>query len=164
MVAGGNLYVQEQLGIGMHTAQPRPYSLIGAACDYVPVHEILHAVSRQEESRLVREWILRSTAPPPNAHPLMHGSPQPALTSLAELGLSQAAALNQLIRRHPELFDPARVPRQAERDDLQRPAPQIGRPSPTTAADMIVDGVVSPAATGGRGAEPAVAGPVAPPL
>ncbi|MBX3013511.1 MAG: hypothetical protein KF832_18470 [Caldilineaceae bacterium] len=61
IVAGGNLFVQEQLGVGMHTGEGRAYSLIGAAGDYVPLAQVLHAVNRQEESRLVREWVLRNS-------------------------------------------------------------------------------------------------------
>jgi len=61
IVAGGNLYVQEQLGVGIHRDDARVYSLIGAAGDYVPLAQVLQAVNRQEESRLVREWVLRNS-------------------------------------------------------------------------------------------------------
>lgn len=61
IVAGGNLFVQEQLGVGIHTGEGRAYSLIGAAGDYVPLAQVLQAVNRQEESRLVREWVLRTS-------------------------------------------------------------------------------------------------------
>ncbi len=61
IVASGDLFIQEQLGIGLHIAAERPYSLIGAAGDYAPIDQILHAVNRQVESRLVREWVLRAS-------------------------------------------------------------------------------------------------------
>ncbi len=61
IVAGGNLYMQEQMGVGMYAGQGRPYSLFGAAGDYVPLAQVLQAVNRQEESRLVREWVLRNS-------------------------------------------------------------------------------------------------------
>jgi len=61
IVAGGNLYMQEQLGVGMYAGEGRPYSLLGAAGDYVPLTQVLQAVNRQEESRLVREWVLRNS-------------------------------------------------------------------------------------------------------
>lgn len=61
IVAGGNLYMQEQLGVGIYAGEGRPYSLLGAAGDYVPLAQVLHAVNRQEESRLVREWILHNS-------------------------------------------------------------------------------------------------------
>jgi hypothetical protein len=62
--AGGNLFIQEQLGLGTTAGDARPYSVIGAACDYVPLAPIFHAVNRQEESRLVREWVLRNSDDP----------------------------------------------------------------------------------------------------
>ncbi|MCC7017945.1 MAG: hypothetical protein IT564_12150, partial [Rhodospirillales bacterium] len=97
IVAGGNLFVQEQLGVGIHAGEGRAYSLIGAAGDYVPLTQVLHAVNRQEESRLVRDWVLRNSdqssaggvgapAPtPPGAHQLMELdlTPQSVLTQLA---------------------------------------------------------------------------------
>ncbi|MEZ4863509.1 MAG: hypothetical protein R3C14_19475 [Caldilineaceae bacterium] len=61
IVAGGNLYIQEQLGVGVHGGDGRAYSLIGAAGDYVPIAQLLQSVNRQEESRLVREWVLRNS-------------------------------------------------------------------------------------------------------
>ena len=102
IVGGGNLLIQEQLGVGIRPGDNRPYSLIGATGDYVPVQQLLHTVNRQEESRLVREWILRST-PTPSANPLVRQS-GPALVSLEKLGLTQAAALEQLTARTPGLF------------------------------------------------------------
>ena len=109
-VAGSaDLFVEEQLGYGLRGGEHRPYSLVGASADYVPVQQILHAVNRQEESRLVREWVLRNTpeAAAPT-HPLAklinadHGSP-----TLRELGFSQPAALTQLAARLPQLFGDA---------------------------------------------------------
>jgi len=107
IVPGGNLYLQEQLGIGMQRGEVRPYSLIGAATDYVPVAQVLHAVNRQEESRLVREWVLHST-PDEAGNPLLRaiskssGHRPPA--TLHDLGLDQSAALTQLTLRLPGLF------------------------------------------------------------
>ncbi len=60
-VAGGNLFIQEQLGLGVVAGEARPYSVLGAASDYVPLTQMFHAVNRQEESRLVREWVLRNS-------------------------------------------------------------------------------------------------------
>lgn len=61
IIAGGNLYMQEQLGVGLYAGEGRPYSLLGAAGDYVPLAQVLQAVNRQEEGRLVREWVLRNS-------------------------------------------------------------------------------------------------------
>ena len=108
IVGSGDLYIQEQLGYALRAGDQRPYSLIGAAADYVPLQHVLHAVNRQEESRLVREWVLRSTPNEPKSaptHPLarlsgLHaGSP-----TLAELGFTQARSLQQLALRMPNLF------------------------------------------------------------
>lgn len=106
-VAGSaDLFVQEQLGYGLRAGDNRPYSLIGASADYVPVQQILHAVNRQEESRLVREWVLRSSpdAPVPS-HPLARMmQADPASPRLSEMGFSPRFALAQLAARMPQLF------------------------------------------------------------
>ena len=119
-IAGSaDLFVQEQLGYGLRAADQRPYSLVGAAADYVPVQQILHAVNRQEESRLVHEWVLRSSpdAPVPN-HPLAKMMRvDPASPSLRDLGFSQHTALTKLAARMPQLF---------------------GNPSPSTVTDLTV--------------------------
>lgn len=105
VVGSGDLFIQEQLGFAVHTADARPYSLIGASADYVPVNQILHAVNRREESRLVREWVLRNTPDETQPHPLarlLERHPDP---TLAELGFSQAKALHNLAARLPDLYD-----------------------------------------------------------
>ena len=121
IVAGGNLFIQEQLGLGIHHGEKRPYSLIGAASDYVPVSQILHAVNRQEESRLVRDWVLRST-PAPSANPLQRRAAVPAPKSLDEFGFTTGRALAQLVVRHPDLYA-NRKPRTIE--DLRVPRTYI---------------------------------------
>lgn len=119
VVGSGDLYIQEQLGFTIHTpGEKRPYSLIGAAGDYVPLQQILHAVNRQEESRLVREWVLRNTpgsslgsqngigeaaqATPPAPEPRAGDLPY---ASLADLGFTERDALAQMARRMPDLFE-----------------------------------------------------------
>lgn len=128
IVAGGNLFIQEQLGIGLRVGDGRPYSLLGAAGDYVPVSQILHAINRQEESRLVREWVLRSTPHAPN--PLVRTAP-PQLVSLADLGLVQPAALAQVTARTPSLFvdqEPVEIDDLAVKRDFIWPATLSGAP------------------------------------
>lgn len=105
LIAGsGDLYIQEQLGFSIHGSEERPYSLVGAAGDYVPVNQILHAVNRQEESRLVREWVLRNTPEEAQNHPLAQRSRGQPGPTLAELGFTQARALEILAARMPELY------------------------------------------------------------
>jgi hypothetical protein len=116
IVAGGNLYVQEQLGVGMHNGEGRAYSLIGAAGDYVPVAQVLHAVNRQEESRLVREWVLRNSDK--GATNLAGTLEQtPSATELASLDLTPQSVLAQLtphlndllVKPDPTTIDELRV-------------------------------------------------------
>jgi hypothetical protein len=104
VVGSGDLYIQEQLGFSAHGSEQRPYSLVGAAADYVPVNQILHAVNRQEESRLVREWVLRNTPEEAQNHPIAQRSRGQPGPTLAELGLTQARALEILAERMPELY------------------------------------------------------------
>jgi hypothetical protein len=99
-VAGGNLFIGEQLGYGGHAGEGRPYSLIGAACDHVPLAPIFHAVNRQEESRLVREWVLRNTED--EGAPLAEsGDGVPNLSGM------EAAAVAQATLRLPGVLTPS---------------------------------------------------------
>ncbi len=129
IVGGGNLFIQEQLGIGLRAGDGRSYSLLGAAADTVPVSRILHAINRQEESRLVREWVLRSTPNP--THPLIRGAAPPQLVSLAELGLEPTTALTQASGRAPNLFStepPESIADLTVRRDYIWPASLAGAP------------------------------------
>ncbi len=89
----GNQYVEEQLGIDLRNAHERPYSLLGAASDYVPLDYVFQAVHQQEEKRLVREVILGST-------PAETGQ----IPSLSDLGITQAQVVAQLVAQMPDLF------------------------------------------------------------
>lgn len=110
VVGSGDLYIQEQIGFAVHGGEDRIYSLIGAAGDYVPVNQILHAVNRQEESRLVREWVLRHSPEDGHQRPLARMLNHTPAPSLAELGFSESRALKRLVARIPGLYandDPA---------------------------------------------------------
>ncbi len=104
IVGSGDLFIQEQLGFTVHGSENRIYSLIGAAADYVPVNQILHAVNRQEESRLVREWVLRHQPEKPTSRPLARAAENQPGPTLAELGFTPARALATLAARMPELY------------------------------------------------------------
>lgn len=91
VTADGGHFVEEQLGIDLRNAQERPYSLLGASADYVPLDYLFQAVHQQEEKRLVREVLLR------------RGEETP-LRSLADLGADRAQVLAQLVMERPELF------------------------------------------------------------
>ncbi|MEZ4712556.1 MAG: hypothetical protein R3A44_35540 [Caldilineaceae bacterium] len=112
IVANGDLFVQEQVGLGLHgidyhTGNKHPYSLIGAATDYVPVSEILRAVNRQEGRRLAHQWALRATqqetANPDLPAETVERNTNPSAT-LANLGLTEAQALLLFTARAPEMF------------------------------------------------------------
>lgn len=102
IVAGGNLFVQEQLGVGIHAGEGRAYSLIGAAGDYVPLTQVLHAVNRQEESRLVRDWVLRNSDKATVTDPGTQTQATAETTQLMELDLTPQSVLTQLA---PHLSD-----------------------------------------------------------
>jgi hypothetical protein len=89
----GNQYIEEQLGIDLRNAHERPYSLMGAAGDYVPLDYIFSAVHQQEEKRLIREVILAEES-----------SPEEAAASLTDLAITQDQVIAQLIAQMPDLF------------------------------------------------------------
>ena len=102
-VGGGNLLIQEQLGYSLYAGEVRPYSLVGAATDYVPIAQLLHAVNRQEESRLVREWVLRNTDEEPTAtNPLTRPASHATSPTMNDMGMTQKEALAQLMLRLPD--------------------------------------------------------------
>jgi len=146
VVAGGNLYVQEQLGVGMHGSEGRPYSLVGAGGDYVPITPLLQAVNRQEESRLVREWVLRNSDPAllANVDLLeLRGPTLDGTTELITLELTQEKVLAQLANhlgdvlaeRNPTAVDQLKV---AQAFVLPQPtAQQLRRVRPTRWSDAL---------------------------
>ncbi len=90
----GNQFIEEQLGIDLRNAEERPYSLMGAAGDYVPLDYLFQAVHQQEEKRLVREVIL-------GAERAQEDAP---IASLADLGITQTQVVAQLVAQMPDLF------------------------------------------------------------
>jgi len=143
ILANGNLFIEEQMGMGLRIDPQRPYSIMGAASDYVPLSSILYSVSRQEEGRLVREWVLKNSEQ-------MNGEQveeQPENIevdgpSLADIGLTQTRALVQLALRFPNLFQdetpndirelevaPNFTLPPAVREDLRGIAPRHWRPA-----------------------------------
>lgn len=94
IAAEGNSYVEEQVGIDLRDSNERPYSLLGAAADVVPLDYLFEAVDQQEEKRLVREQVLS------------HGEDENLreVSSLADLGATPDLVLAQLVARLPDLF------------------------------------------------------------
>lgn len=93
ITADGAAFVDEQLGIDLRNGAERPYSLLGAAADYVPLDYIFQAVQGQEEKRLLREQILTGPEEPD------------APATLQELGATPPQVLGQLIAQMPGLFE-----------------------------------------------------------
>lgn len=91
--------IQEQLGAGARILEQRPFSILGAATDYVPLDAILQAAGQQEEKRLARQFILGDLDP---ANLSAADLPYPDLSGL---GIAPAQALAQLVVRHPDLFE-----------------------------------------------------------
>ena len=112
IVANGDPFMQEQVGLGLHgidhhSGKKHPYSLIGAATDYVPLSEILRAVNRQEGRRLAHQWALRATqqeTADPDLPAETIANMMNASATLAELGLTEAQALLLFTARAPEMF------------------------------------------------------------
>lgn len=147
IVAGGNLYMQEQLGVGMYAGEGRPYSLLGAAGDYVPLAQVLQAVNRQEESRLVREWVLRNSDKVDAdayemAQPLPADAEDVASTYVTQ-DLAQARVLGQLASHLDELLEnraPAKIEELAVDSAFVLPQPtaqQLRRVRPSRWHDAL---------------------------
>ena len=114
IAADGAAYIDEQVGIDLRNASKRPYSLLGAAADYVPLDYIFHAAQEHEGKRLVQERILSQVgpdAPPvaahsgwqePTAGPAAVAAP---MATLQELGATSQQVLIQLAEQMPDLFD-----------------------------------------------------------
>ncbi len=103
--ADGAAYIDEQVGIDLRNASDRPYSLLGAAADYVPLDYIFQAAQEHEGKRLVREQVLFQQGSPDVAPvPGVAGNNEP-LASLQMLGATSHQVLTRLIEQMPDLFD-----------------------------------------------------------
>ncbi len=109
IAADGAAYIDEQVGIDLRNAGDRPYSLLGAAADHVPLDYIFRAAQQHEGKRLVREQVLLQPASVLDAP--VPGTPGPGsvdrlepLASLQHLGATSHQVLNRLIEQMPDLF------------------------------------------------------------
>ena len=109
IAADGAAYIDEQVGIDLRNASERPYSLLGAAADHVPLDYIFRAAQQHEGKRLVREQVLLQHGSADGAP--VAGSPAASaadrlepLASLQYLGATSHQVLNRLIEQMPELF------------------------------------------------------------
>lgn len=102
IAADGASYIDEQVGIDLRNAGERPYSLLGAAADHVPLDYIFRAAQEHEGRRIVREQVLLQ---PGNADgPSVAGAFEPP-ASLQHLGATTHQVLSRLIEQMPDLFN-----------------------------------------------------------
>ncbi|MXZ19296.1 MAG: hypothetical protein F4Y84_01540 [Caldilineaceae bacterium SB0665_bin_25] len=110
IAADGAAYIDEQVGIDLRNASERPYSLLGAAADHVPLDYIFRAAQQHEGKRLVREQVLlqpgSADGSPAAGSPLTGAANHlESLASLQHLGATSHQALNRLIGQMPDLFN-----------------------------------------------------------
>ena len=133
IAADGAAYIDEQVGIDLRNASERPYSLLGAAADHVPLDYIFRAAQQHEGKRLVREQVLLQPASALGAP--VPGTPGPGpvdrlepLASLQHLGATSHQVLNRLIEQMPDLF------RELNPESIQDLAVHSGYVLPSAAA------------------------------
>ena len=107
IAADGAAYVDEQVGIDLRNASDRPYSLLGAAADYVPLDYIFQTAQEYEGKRLLREQVLPGGPEGASglAAPVAAADNMEPLAPLQVLGATSQQVLIQLIEQMPELFD-----------------------------------------------------------
>ena len=104
IAADGAAYIDEQVGIDLRNASDRPYSLLGAAADHVPLDYIFRAAQQHEGKRLVREQVLLQPGSADGTPVVGTADRLEPLASLQHLGATSHQVLNRLIEQMPELF------------------------------------------------------------
>ena len=129
IAADGAAFIDEQVGIDLRNASERPYSLLGAAADYVPLDYIFQAAQEHEGKRLLREQILPADpeGAPGDLPPAATDSIEPP-APLHDLGATSQQTLIQLINQMSELFD------ELNPQSIQQIAAHPGYVLPTAAA------------------------------
>lgn len=87
LVANGVLLIETHLGPDSELGFASPYSLLGAANDYVPLRDYLYAAIDEEQKRIIRDCVLSEDEPSPHA-------------TLAELHADTTDAVTRLLRPH----------------------------------------------------------------
>lgn len=87
LVANGALLIETYLGPDSELGFASPYSLLGAANDYVPLRDYLYSAIDEEQKRIIRDCVLSEDEPPPHA-------------TLAELHADTTDAVTRLLRPH----------------------------------------------------------------
>ena len=102
--ADGAAYIDEQVGIDLRNASERPYSLLGAAADHVPLDYVFRAAQQHEGKRLVREQVLLQPGGSDGSPGVGTADRLEPLASLQHLGATSHRVLHRLIEQMPELF------------------------------------------------------------
>ena len=104
IAADGAAYIDEQVGIDLRNASERPYSLLGAAADHVPLDYIFRAAQQHEGKRLVREQVLLQPGSADGTPAAGAADRLEPLASLQHLGATSHQVLHRLIEQMPDLF------------------------------------------------------------
>ena len=104
IAADGAAYIDEQVGIDLRNASERPYSLLGAAADHVPLDYIFRAAQQHEGKRLVREQVLLQPGSADGTPAAGVADRLEPLASLQHLGATSHQVLNRLIQQMSDLF------------------------------------------------------------
>lgn len=87
LVANGTLLIETHLGPDSELGFASPYSLLGAANDYVPLRDYLYAAIDEEQKRIIRDCVL------------LEGDPLPG-ANLRDLRADTTDAVTRLLRPH----------------------------------------------------------------
>ncbi|MDQ4074689.1 MAG: hypothetical protein M3220_00430, partial [Chloroflexota bacterium] len=86
LVANGATYLETQLGPDMPIYRATPYSILGAASEYVPTAEYMIGTIREEQKRIVREEVLQAAETPPQVE-----------ATLSDLGIVHEELIHDLL-------------------------------------------------------------------
>lgn len=108
LVADGTLVIETHLGPDSELGFASPYSLLGAANDYVPLRDYLYAAIEEERKRIVKDCVLAEDEPS-LAHATLH-----------DLRADTTDAIERLLRPHAlRMLEPEPLPEREGRR-LQR--------------------------------------------
>lgn len=119
LVADGGSYLEQQVGLDPNGGG-LPYSLLGAASDYVPIAQYLRSAVLEERKRIVRSLFLAEASPP---------EPHAAAQLLSELRATPEEAVARLtnVRGIPIFAPDGQTGLQRVRQTLRRRPPQAPR-------------------------------------
>lgn len=115
LVADGALHIERHLGSHLDEHPATPFSVVGAANDYVPIADYVRAAIREEQKRIVRHAVLGETEGVRNGS--LEGDVEQKKTykDLAYLGASPERVVRRLVASQvghmfDQIYDPAELP------------------------------------------------------